>query len=354
MKFADDIALGDFTSADFDDLADEDDHSGRGQRSAKTFSGIQLSFAISAILHFTLASTLFYFLASDTGRIEEFVPASIRVEFVPSNPLLSQAEEIIPQSPSESVAPIPLAEPDSALPVATSQPESNQADVPEISESELAEAPSGEITDANSLRPVETVTVPSIESVQRVLSSLRRSDTSGFYTYDCNKLEEEKEFSGCAPRDTRDYSLLTRNPVYDFHNPAIEISRSRGTVTALARHSAGVSEQLALSNLPPGLSSYVLEELEQGIETYSNNSVRALDHMNTMVDKSAAGIMWRRLSDSWVQQQTTLLQSRRAENRSDRRFRERCRSYEKFIMAPAKFAQCLTIGESPFGFIIKL
>ena len=67
-----------------------------------------------------------------------------------------------------------------------------------------------------------------------------------------------------------------------------------------------------------GLSSYVLEELEQGIETYSNNSARVSDHMNTMVDKSAAGVMRRRLFDNWVQQQSALLQSRRVESRSDR------------------------------------
>jgi len=307
MKFADDIALGRFTSADFDDLVDEGDYPGRAKPTAKMSSGMQLSFAISAFLHFTLASTLFYFVASDIEKTEELVPASIRVEFVPSNPLLRQAEEIIAETP----APIPLVESDPVLlPVAESQPESSQTDLTEISESEIAEAPPAESLDTNSLRQVETVTLPSAESVQRVLSNLQRSDASRFYTYDCNRLEEEKEFSGCAPSDTRDYSSLTRNPVYDFHNPVIDISRSMETVTMLARQSASVSKQLALSDLSPGLSAYVLEELEQSIETYSNTSSRAVDHMNTMVDKSAAGAMGRRLFTSWVQQQSALLQSR--------------------------------------------
>ena len=354
MEFADDIALGDFTSADIDYLADEDGYSGRGQRTAKLFSGMQLSFAISATLHLVLASTLFYFVASDTGTVEEPVRESIRVEFVPSNPLLSQAEEIISQTSVESTAPIPLVESDpSSLPAAESQPESGQADVSEISESEVAEDTPAENSDINSSRPVETVTLPSVESVRRVLSNLQRSDTSRFTTYDCNKLEEEKKFNGCAPIDTRDYSSLTRNPVYDFHNPAIEISRSRETVTTLARQSASVSAQLALSDLPPGLSAYVLEELEQSIETYANNFVRALDHMNTMIDKSAAGEMARRLNSNWVQQQMNLLQSRKIENQSESQFRDRCRSYEKYIMAPAELARCLSIGESPLGFTIE-
>ncbi|MBL4571620.1 MAG: hypothetical protein JKY86_00890 [Gammaproteobacteria bacterium] len=318
MEFADDIALGDFTSVDLDDLVDKDDYSGREQRTTKTFSGFQLSFAVSAILHFALASTLFYFVASDIATIEELVRPSIKVEFVPFNPLLSQAEESIPETPSESAAPIPLAESSSTLPVAESQLEGNQTDVPEIGESEIAEAPPSESSVANSLPPLETVILPSVESVQRVLSNLQRSDASRFYTYDCNKLEEESEFNDCASSDARDYSLLTRNPVYDFHNPAIETSRSRATVTMLARQSARVSEQLASSNLPAGLSSYVLEELEQGIETYSNTSSRAVDHMNTMVDKSAAGVIARRVFDSWVLQKSALLQSRRVENRGVR------------------------------------
>lgn len=346
MEFADDITLGGFTSADFDILVDEIDCSGHAQPTARPFSVFRLSFAISAILHFALASALFYFVASDIGIIEEPAPGLIRVEFVPSNPLLSQAEEIIPEIP----APIRLVEPDpNSLPVAKSQSESDQVEVSKISESEIADTTPVESSDAISLQRVETVTVPSVESVQRVLSNLQRIDASRFYVYDCNKLEEAKEFNDCAPSHRRDYSWATRNPTYDFHNPAIEISRSRETVTTLARQSALIFTQLALSNLPSGLSGYVLQELELGIETYSNNSVRVLDHMNTMIDKSAADVMAGRMFDYWVQQQSTLLQSRRVESRSERQFRERCRSYEKFIMAPVEFSRCLSIGESPFG-----
>ena len=268
---------------------------------------LTIGFAISAAFHFALASTLFYFVASDIESIEELVPGLIKVEFVSTNPLLSQTEEIISETPSESADPI---EPSSALPVAESQPERNQKEAPDIRESEIAEASPVENPDTNSL--------PSRESVQRVLNNLQRSDASRFYPNDCNKLEEENKFSDCVPNDARDYSALTRNPVYDFHNPGIEISRSRETVTTLARQSARVSEGLALSDLPPGFSDYVLEELEQNIETYSNNSNRALSHMNTMVDKSAAGVMARRLLNPWVQQQSALLKSRRVENRSDR------------------------------------
>lgn len=353
MEFADDIALGNFTSVDFDNLVDEDDYSSRGQRAAKALYGMQLSFAISAFIHFVLASTLFYFVTSDIAKIEELAPGLIRMKFVPSNPLLTQAEEAITETLPVSSPPVPLAESAPILPVIEAQPENSQADVPQTGESEIAEAAATESSDANLLRRVEAVTLPSVESVQRVLSNLQRGDASRFYAYDCNKLEEEKEFTGCASSDDRDYSALTRNPIYDFHNPEIEVTRSRQTVTTLARQSTLLSAQLATSDLPAGLSAYVLEELEQSIEAYSNNSVRALDHMDTMVDKSAAGEMARRLNSTWVQQQKNLLQSRKIENHSESQFRDRCRSYEKFIMAPAEFARCLSIGESPLGFTIE-
>ena len=74
MKFADDIALGDYTSTDFDDLIDEDDYFAPDQRTASRFSGFQLSFAISAALHFALASTLFYFVASDMKVSKSLFP----------------------------------------------------------------------------------------------------------------------------------------------------------------------------------------------------------------------------------------------------------------------------------------
>lgn len=353
MEFADDIVLGSFTSADFDNLVEEDDYSERTTHTARAFSGFQLSVAISAFLHVALASAFFYLVASELEPVVEVAPGLIRVEFVSSNPLLVEVEEIIPVSRPEIADPIFPEILNPPLPAVES--ESSQADVAEITESELVEASPEQDPDANSTQRVEAITIPSVESVQRVLSNLQRSaaDASRFYSYDCNKLEEEDEFSGCSPTDSRDYSQLTRNPVYDFHNPAIEITRSRETVTTLARQSAQISAQLASGGLPGGVSSYVLEELEQSIEVYSNNTVRALNHMDTMVDKSAAGVMARRINDNWVQQQSKLLQSRRVENRSERQFSDRCKSYEKFIMAPTEFARCLSIGESPLGFTIE-
>ena len=163
--------------------------------------------------------------------------------------------------------------------------------------------------------PSEIIALPSAESVQRVLSNVQLSETSQFYSYKCNKLEREKAFSRCAPLDDRDYAEISSNPVREFYSPPVEVSRSRQTVTALARHSESVAGQLALNNLTSGLSTYVMEETEQGIETYSNTTSRTAGHMSAMIDKSAAGEMARRILTPWVQQQSAVLQARKASDR---------------------------------------
>lgn len=347
MDFAEDIVLGDISGVD---LGEAETRPGQDRLAARPLSGLQLGFLVSTLLHFSLASMLFYFIGGAIQEIDEPAFSTLRVEFVPSNPQLIQAEEAIAGPLPTSASTIPLEEIDpSPIPLEEPQLKTLPIEASASTDTQIVEV----LPVESSVQPLESIAVPTVETVQSVLNDLQRSDASRFYSYDCNKLEEEREFTKCAPGDGRDYSLLTRNPVYEFHNPAIEVTRSRATVTTLARASARVSEQLDLNNLPPGLSGYVLEELEQGIETYSNNSVRVVDHMNTMVDKSAAGVMARRIFDTWVQQSMTQLQSRRVENRGDRQFRERCRSYEKFIMAPSEFARCLSVGESPLGFSVE-
>ncbi|GJM12582.1 MAG: hypothetical protein DHS20C12_09850 [Pseudohongiella sp.] len=347
MDIPEDIALGDFNAADLIDLVEGEGDAGRRSPIVQGFLGFQLSFAVSLFIHLAIASALIYFVAGDIEYSEETAPALVRVEFVATNPLLTQAEEVPPVAAAEPTSadeqeppPFenPLSEPSQSL-------ASDASAAADLIEPEV-------VSREGLLPPVDILNMPTVESVQQVLNSIERDDASRFYTYDCNKLEEEQEFNNCAPDDDRDYASATRNPVYDFHNPAIEVTRSEQTLNTLARQSALVSGQLALGDLPTGLSAYVLEELEQGIETYSNKSSRTIEHMNTMVDKSAAGAMSRRMFDTWTQQQSEILRSRRAENGSEQAFRERCRGYEKYIMAPVEFARCLSIDESPLGFTL--
>ena len=312
MNFADDIALGKLSRADLNAISNDKALLVRPSQKVSSSGSLQLSFAISASFHFALAATLFFLVAGEVDVVKEALPPVLQIAFVPANPLLSPQEEAAVTEPAPAISlgqsvSIPAAVPEPP-------PQSSDADRPSIAETEIAEP--REIASPPSL-PAEIIALPSVESVRRVLSDVQRAETSQFYSYNCNKLEREKEFSRCTPLDDRNYAEISSNSVSEFYSPAVEVSRSRQTVTTLARHSDSVAGQLALNNLPPGLSAYVMEEIELSIETYSNTSSRTAGHMSAMVDKSAAGEMARRISTPWVQQQSAVLQARKASDRVD-------------------------------------
>lgn len=312
MNFADDIALGKLSRADLNAISNDKALLVRPSQKVSSSPSLQLSFAISASFHFALAATLLFRVAGEVDVVKEALPPVLQIAFVPANSLLSPQEEAVVTEPAPAISlgqsvSIPAAVPEPP-------PQSSEADRPSIAETEIAEP--REIASPPSL-PAEIIALPSVESVRRVLSDVQRAETSQFYSYNCNKLEREKEFSRCTPLDDRNYAEISSNSVSEFYSPAVEVSRSRQTVTTLARHSDSIAGQLALNNLPPSLSAYVMEEIELSIETYSNTSSRIAGHMSAMVDKSAAGEMARRISTPWVQQQSAVLQARKASDRVD-------------------------------------
>jgi hypothetical protein len=312
MNFADDIALGKLSRADLNAISNDKALLVRPSQKVSSSPSLQLSFAISASFHFALAATLLFRVAGEVDVVKEALPPVLQIAFVPANSLLSPQEEAAVTKPAPAISlgqsvSIPAAVPEPP-------PQSSEADRPSIAETEIAEP--REIASPPSL-PAEIIALPSVESVRRVLSDVQRAETSQFYSYNCNKLEREKEFSRCTPLDDRNYAEISSNSVSEFYSPAVEVSRSRQTVTTLARHSDSVAGRLALNNLPPSLSAYVMEEIELSIETYSNTSSRTAGHMSAMVDKSAAGEMARRISTPWVQQQSAVLQARKASDRVD-------------------------------------
>lgn len=354
MELADDIVLGKFSDSDLDDLVRLEECAERPDHHGKDLRSFQLSFAISAVVHLALAASAFYFIAGDLQPEVDSSPSTFQVEFVALNPQLSLEEEVQveddrePEPSQNEAEPLETIAQEAATPSEQSSP-STEVEAIALTETDI----DSDSTRIEQAQPAETIVIPSIDAVQNAISRIEQSDASRFYRYDCNRLDEENEFSNCAPQDNRDFSLATSNKVYDFYNPPAEISRSRETVNTIAAQSGVVANALALNNLPPGLSAYVLEEIEQGIETYSNSSNRAVDHMDRMIDRSAAAVMAERLFTPWVQQQSAILRSRRVENRIDSRQAESCRSYEKFVMSPAEFTQCLFLGITPFEFLLE-
>lgn len=307
MEFAADIALGGLSESDLEDLPKPGEREG----AATTRRTIQISLLYSVGIHLALAATAVYFIAGDIRSIEERPSASFTVQFVSRNPQIIPAEA----DPDLSVEADQRATPsviDEAIPraVEAEQPTTQQ------NLNELAEAgqETGEAAPvANTpIREEAPPVVPSVESLRSVITSLQRSDeASPRNLFDCNRLERDSEFIKCgSPAGDSDREPTT-NPVYRALNPSYELSRSRATVTTIAGRSAGIADALSAGSLPAGLSAYVLEEIEQSIELYSNSSNRSLNHMNRMVDKSFAGEESRRVFDTWVQQQSQELRNRR-------------------------------------------
>jgi len=309
MELAAHPILGELSEAELDYSAVP--RQGRGA-AASTRRRIQFSLLCSVAIHLLLVASTIYFIGADSREGIEHLPATFAVEFVPRNPQSSReaaqaVEAVEPEQVTAPAAPTEISSqpPEEVLPISQEQPLVNIAEGPDFE---------GE-TDANSQAPnreAVPLSFPSAESLRSVITSLQRSDEAARFSLDdCNRLEREQELIRCnASADGGEFAL-SPNPVYRAFNPAFESNRSRETVTTIAGQTAGIAAALTPENLPTGLSAYLLEEIEQGIEIQSNNSVRSVDHMNRMVDKSYAGEQSRRIFDTWVQQRSKELQRRR-------------------------------------------
>lgn len=308
MEFADDIALGDSAAFEIDAFSPRDSAEDRGAPSRASVRAVSASLTLSAGLHIALAAAAFYLL---TGEVENGEPpstATLRVEFFPSNPLAGPA--LVPEPEAQAVS--ETAAIDEQPRVAPPEQPRVEAANPDIAGP--VDGPVSPGTDSL-LEDRTLLSIPSADSVRSAIVSLRSAESSPWQSSDCNRLEREKLFSDCETESGRGYDAATQNPVYGFFNPGFEFSRSRQSVSVLAANSERVASGLAVGSLPAGVSDYVLEEMEQGIETYSNPSSRTLNHMDSMIDKSAAGAMARRLFDPWVLQQSRELQARRVRQR---------------------------------------
>ena len=195
-----------------------------------------------------------------------------------------------------------------------------------------------------------SLVLPSVVAVQQILQELQTERQANFYSYDCNPLEEEEGIRECEPTDRRDYSVLDRNPVYDYHNPRRQRSRSRETVATGVRESAGLAARLALTDLPPGMVDYLMQEVEIGIGVYSHTGNRAVQLMNRMADRSAAAQMAEDVLNLWVQNQMRILNQHKYYTKQDidaMAKQAACHTLEIVTLSPRELANCLLVGNNP-------
>jgi len=284
---------------------------------SRSSRNLLISVAVSLLFHTTLLMSI---AKLQVEFKEQPIPEVVEVRLVAANPL----------------TPAPIAATEEP-PLAVPEPEINES-AAEISDSEALfteeivsneEALSAPLEpepvpqpDVEEIAPIELqpsrIFVPSVVTIQETLQQrrVRSEGDSKTWLYDCNMLEEESTVYTCDPEDRRDYRVIESNPTYQALNPIREISRSLRSLPVVTINAPALAARLASSDIPKGLSDYVLEELQAGITHNSNLGNRTVDHINLMTDRSAAAAMARQiLGDGWVVTRAKELQQRKVHAR---------------------------------------
>lgn len=365
MEFDNDISLGEGLAKDQGDCESGQNNTRELAQSSSNRGNLMAGLIVSSLLHMTIAavflrSSVGTMNATINGAMDNPVPSTVRIQFVPSNPLLATTEEE-PETPEvledeEAVFEEPVIEEQlieqALVESSTEEIETEQLEPGPSQVAEQAELVESSTTDqAPTVTPATnpTLTPPTLLAIQQSLETIESERASRFYSYDCNVIEQKEDIRECEPNDNRDFSSLVKNSVYDFHNPVRELSRSEKTVTAIARESRSLAGRLAQAGLPSGRGAYLLEQMEISIEINSNNGNRVARNMNMMVDSSAAAIQARRVFDPWVQQQTKVLGARKVYNKQELDQQRRCSDIVLAFLTlpPGEFASCWTVGDKP-------
>ncbi|PCJ22953.1 MAG: hypothetical protein COA96_13060 [SAR86 cluster bacterium] len=302
MNFDDDILLGDGLDEDEAAYQIERGFSSAVAGSSSDRINLKTGLVVSVFLHIAIASVFFSLAIGASQLSTDSSVASIQIRMVPSNPLIPVIDdELVLEDKAEPIVEPEVLKADSTV----IEPEQSVAESTELLEPMVTE-PNAPI------RPlVEQIQIPTVLAVQQSLDAINSERASKFYSYECNAIERKEGIRECEPESKNNFSVLERNSTYELYNSRRERSRSQATVTTFAKESGGVADRLSQSGLPAGLADYLLEEIEIGIGVNSNNGNRAVEHINTMVDRSDAAVQARRIFDPWVQQQVKSLSDRK-------------------------------------------
>ncbi len=255
---------------------------------------------ISLLLHLLLVS---FFIQSEQEVAKVTAPQLVAINLLPTNPnkplVQAPIESAVAPAVTEAGVTAPAAveeEPTAgapAGPATTADPgdlaAGREADTaPQIKAQEVASPKTAEQDSAVSRL------IPSLDSISQSVRELSRSSEAQFYSTVCNPLEEEEGLKECAPKPNASYEALEGNAIYQSFNPAQEISRSAAVSAIVSSQSQAVAGRLR-SELPQGLSGYLIEELEAGISHSANEGNRAVKHMIDMTDKSDAAAQARQV-----------------------------------------------------------
>ncbi len=247
----------------------------------------------SIALHLGLGLWL---LQSDIAQPNYTLPESMAIKLLPSNPNRRELPDTLPRE-VESAPPVlsePLVEAEVAL---TSSP-NEQAIVTEpavpvelpVLEERVQDPQNSQADSAVELPP----TMPSLQGISETVRAINSAQQTRFYSYRCNPLEEIEGLKECEPSREANFAAADNNPVFQAFSPVATVPRSEQAAPVLAAEAKGLAGRLR-GEIPQGLSSYVLEELEASISHNANTGNRAVQQIIEMTDKSDAAAQARQV-----------------------------------------------------------
>jgi hypothetical protein len=288
----------------------------QGSFSLKEQRFLLLALVLSLCVHAGLAA---WVLSARLTLQQDELPDFVEIQLIPSNPLLAEeipeevAEEEQPESMEELVEileseVLPEIEEEILQEIELEQP----LEVAEVLEPD--EYTQDEFVDEDQFdRPVievPQVFVPSLVNVQESINVIEQQATSQLWAYDCDRIEEESELRRCKPTDRRNYASVERNSTYESLNPVQVLSQGIRTLGTVTSNAPALASRLRSSDLPEGLSDYVMEQVESGITHNTNPGNIAIENMDIMTENDAAAQARYIMNDPWVLNQEKVLRQR--------------------------------------------
>ncbi len=221
-------------------------------------------------------------------------PNPLSIGLVPQNPLRAEVPAFTEEIAVIEAEPVLL-----PGPVRESEP---PRPVPDVESSAVTPA---QVTDSQAVQPVpeSAPTLPSLITVRDSVTSLNDARTGEAWQWDCNRLEESAGVIHCGetnPNENLDYQSLERNQAYRALNPVREVSRGQQTVATFANEAPQLAARLVESGLPPGMSGYLIQQMESGISLYSFQEKQSLRTLHELTASPVEQMAARVLADPWV------------------------------------------------------
>ena len=238
---------------------------------------LQWSFLVSVGGHALLVLLLLNTAVQPPGDSERPV---LRIGLVPEAP--PPRQQAISPSEDQAVPALPAVESLSPPGNSATQESQPREDVARDSPApRIVDLPQVQISSSSQGDEARNAQMPSLLTIQQSVQSLDRENRARDWQYDCSPWELENSVKDCQSTQA-DFGDALENPVYQALNPVREPSRAERSLGTVSENLENVAANLESLQAIPGLSDYLVEELEAGITHLANPGQRGAMEINRM------------------------------------------------------------------------